>query len=250
MITKIEAGFVIFDYGNTLVLDPFLQVIDEKIADVQKLLKQNGYNISADDIKKKWIEANKFNYKYASHFSQEEPFIQAMLKNLNIPAGMRAILAPEILSLYRKGFRELLTKDPRKDELRQTLLSLKRKGKVLAVLSNDREFAPRAALEQLGISDLFDYIVTAEEAGIEKPEPKIFEYVLGRAKKSKGESVYVGDDPIRDVEAPKNFGIKAILYIPPKKYMVSESWRDYKAKSKYKPDAVAEKFSDLAKIIE
>lgn len=60
---------------------------------------------------------------------------------------------------------------------------------------------------------------------------------------------YVGDEPIKDIEAAKKQGLKAIQYeVNVDEY--NETWRDYQRKSKYTPDAVISSFSELLDIIE
>ncbi len=63
-------------------------------------------------------------------------------------------------------------------------------------------------LEGLGITHYFDSITTAEDAGVGKPNPKIFQMALENSKSMV--RVYIGDSERRDIEGAKNVGMIAI----------------------------------------
>ena len=246
----LEGSSIVFDWGNTLVFDPFdtlLPIVTEKAVGIT----QDRFHLSLDGgrFSEAWSNANStLNFQFASHFSQEEPWIQAGLKEAEVPDDIRVLLAPQILAEYRNSFRNLLQNDPRRTELKETLEALRNRGKHLAVLSNDRSFTPRATLTWLGIANLFDHFLTSEEIGIEKPDPRVFEVASQRFGRPISDVIYVGDDPIRDVQCAHNAGAKAILYVPPEKYRSTKSWRDYSV-SPDKEDRRVDKFSDLLTVI-
>ncbi len=63
-------------------------------------------------------------------------------------------------------------------------------------------------LEALGIKHFFDSITTAEDAGVGKPNPKIFKKALEYSKSNP--KVYIGDSEFRDVKGAKGVGMIAI----------------------------------------
>ncbi len=209
---------IVFDLGNTLIFDPFDQ-LKEVVGDEAVGLARNDFGVELDKQKflDAWSRANdETNWQFASHFSQEEPWIQVGLKEASVAEEVRILLGLQILVIYRRKFKELLEHDPRRLELRETLEQLKRRGKHLAVISNDRSFATKSMLTWIGISDLFDHVMTSEEIGIEKPDPKVFEIASKFFGKPISDIIYVGDDPVRDVDGAHKAGAKAILYMPPK----------------------------------
>lgn len=249
-IEPLRGNSIVFDWGNTLVFDPF-DALSPKVSERAVVIARDSFNISlnAEAFLQTWSEANSnLNFQFASHFSQEEPWIQAGLKGAGVPDDVRVLLGPQILAEYRKGFKELLEQDTGKTELRQTLEELRNRGKHLAVLSNDRSFTPRATLTWLGIVDLFDHFLTSEEIGFEKPDPRVFEVASERFSRPISDVIYVGDDPIRDIQCAHNAGAKAILYFPPEQYRSSKGWRDY-SQSPDKEDRRVERFADLLKVI-
>jgi putative hydrolase of the HAD superfamily len=77
---------------------------------------------------------------------------------------------------------------------RETLGQLRARGLRLAVVANwDRSLHEH--LEQLGLAELFDTIVTSAEAGAAKPDPAPFRLALERLGVQANRSLHVGDEP-------------------------------------------------------
>ncbi len=53
-------------------------------------------------------------------------------------------------------------------------------------------------LRKLGIEGHIDCLVSSEEIGIEKPDPRIFEYALQKVGGGSDEAIIVGDDQRSD----------------------------------------------------
>ena len=79
----------------------------------------------------------------------------------------------------------------------------------LGVISNGN-----ADVHHIGIGHLFDFVLSSEKAGVSKPHQDIFHQALALASHHSHESVYVGDDPVRDINGAHNAGMKAIWYNP------------------------------------
>jgi HAD superfamily hydrolase (TIGR01549 family) len=246
---KINVSTVIFDYGNTLVHDPFEDILKLKSKDFQEELKELGYKFKRKDITNRWNKANKdVNYIHISHFAQEEPIIEEALIGLGIKESDVPKISKELLSVYRDGYKQIYLRDPRKKEVQSTLKYLKDNDKGLAVFSNGRTSDVKTAMILYNIYNYFDFILASEEIGKEKPDPLVFETLIKKAKVPPSNILYVGDDPLRDIQASKQSGMKAVLYEPPKKYRKVVPWRNYEDVN-IKPDAVITKFSQLKKII-
>src|SRR3990170_8025201 len=110
----LEGSSIVFDWGNTLVFDPFdtlLPIVSEKAV----AIAQDRFQLGLDKkrFSEAWGNANSvLNFQFASHFSQEEPWIQAGLKEAGVPDDIRVLLGPQILAEYRSSFRDLLQNDP------------------------------------------------------------------------------------------------------------------------------------------
>lgn len=248
---KIHAKAIVFDYGNTIVHDPFLDVLKLKVSDFQKILERFGYKFRKNEIIKTWVKADRdVNYPHIAHFAQEITIIEETLKRLKLKKSDRLKLSEKLLRIYRVGYRKILKNNlKRKREIERTLKYLKKKGKKLAVFSDGRKLDARTALKLYGVTKYFDFILTSEEIGIEKPNPLVFRIISKKIGESAKNVVYIGDNPVDDIEGAKQIGMKAILYIPPKKYRRKVPWRRYNVKISFKPDATIKKFSDLTKVL-
>lgn len=76
---------------------------------------------------------------------------------------------------------------------------------VLGVLTNGN-----ADIRRLGLSDYFHFAYSAEEVGAPKPEANLFEAALEKTGTNPAEMVYVGDDPLLDVDAANRLGIRTV----------------------------------------
>lgn len=90
-----------------------------------------------------------------------------------------------------------------------TLLSLKRRGLILVVISN---FDSRVIgiLEGLGIAPQFDSIVISSRVGYAKPQPEIFHVALDLHGLKKEEALHVGDSLENDIEGAARAGLRGV----------------------------------------
>jgi putative hydrolase of the HAD superfamily len=96
-------------------------------------------------------------------------------------------------------------------------------GKVkLAIVSNNLLSEQVPKLKEIGFEQYFDVLVTSAEAGIAKPDKRIFEIALGKLSVSPGEAVVIGDSFEKDVAGAYNAGIRSIWFNPRGKLPPSE----------------------------
>jgi putative hydrolase of the HAD superfamily len=65
-------------------------------------------------------------------------------------------------------------------------------------------------LQALGLAEAADCLVTSEEAGAEKPDPRIVDLALNRLRADATQTWLVGDNVLRDVGAASARGIAAV----------------------------------------
>jgi putative hydrolase of the HAD superfamily len=63
-------------------------------------------------------------------------------------------------------------------------------------------------IEKLHLDEVFDWIVTSEEAGCEKPHPYIFQLALQKSGLSADRVWMIGDSYEKDIRGALNLGIK------------------------------------------
>jgi len=65
----------------------------------------------------------------------------------------------------------------------------------------------------LKLEKYVDFVVTSEEAGVEKPSRQIFDLALKKLNLNKDDVLMVGDHSVKDIEGAKSFGIKNVYQI-------------------------------------
>lgn len=96
------------------------------------------------------------------------------------------------------------------DWSKDVLKSLIEKGYEVALLSN-WDLSCRELIKNLGIFDLFDYVIISSEIGIEKPDERIFKRLMEKSGYKANEILYVGDNYYDDVEGSRKVGIETVL---------------------------------------
>ena len=67
-----------------------------------------------------------------------------------------------------------------------------------------------ADLETIGLVRYFEHALAAREAGMLKPDPRIFGLLLHRAGLDTAQAVHVGDDAVADVEGARRAGVTPV----------------------------------------
>ena len=65
-------------------------------------------------------------------------------------------------------------------------------------------------LERLGLTPFFDFMVSSEEVGLEKPSPAMFEEVLAKADCPAADCVMFGDNYAKDIVGARAVGMDAV----------------------------------------
>ncbi len=92
-----------------------------------------------------------------------------------------------------------------------TLIYLKSKGYHLGVISDGITIKQWEKLIRLGLHHFFDEVVTSEEAGVAKPDERIFQLALDRMGCQAKKSIMIGNKFNKDIVGALNIGMSAIL---------------------------------------
>ncbi len=99
-------------------------------------------------------------------------------------------------------------------EARAALLAARTDGRRTAVASNwSGDLA--TILDDLGIGDLLDVVVTSSEAGAAKPSREFFDHLAARCATPLDRIAHVGDDPVADVAGPRAAGLAGSQLVDP-----------------------------------
>ena len=92
--------------------------------------------------------------------------------------------------------------------------SLKASGIRVGVGTNMTVRIQYDKLERIGVAEMIDFIVSSEEAGVEKPAPKFYDLCVAKAGCEPGEIAFIGDNLKNDAIAACEAGMKGIWYCP------------------------------------
>lgn len=96
------------------------------------------------------------------------------------------------------------------DDVLPTLDALSTRGVCLGILSNYSKNLENV-LRQVGIHHYFRFFIVSAIAGIEKPDPRIFDLTIQTANQPREKIVYIGDSIFHDIEGARRVGMNAIL---------------------------------------
>jgi putative hydrolase of the HAD superfamily len=80
----------------------------------------------------------------------------------------------------------------------------------LAVISNAEQAQQEAKLERTGIRDFFELVLTAESAGMAKPDPRIFHHACRLLEVEPGQACCIGNNLENDVIGANEAGLRGI----------------------------------------
>jgi putative hydrolase of the HAD superfamily len=119
-----------------------------------------------------------------------------------------ADLAQRAAATYRQRYIEARAAVPGAAAL---LEAVRRHARVV-VVSNNLLDEQQEKLRDCGLAEHVDALVVSEEAGVSKPDPRIFHIALERAGVSAREAVMVGDSWENDIEGARAVGMRAVWF--------------------------------------
>ncbi|MCG8577946.1 MAG: YjjG family noncanonical pyrimidine nucleotidase [Flavobacteriales bacterium] len=86
----------------------------------------------------------------------------------------------------------------------------------LHIITNGFKEVQGIKMEKSGLGKYFDLILSSEDVGVNKPDPRVFNRALELTNASHNNSVMIGDTYEADIVGAENVGMKAILFNPSK----------------------------------
>lgn len=131
-----------------------------------------------------------------------------VLTRLGEPDDGRAAELAEALRLRHMTAVRSVTTAPA--ERAEVVRRLARRHRV-ALLSNfDDAETGRTIVRDTGVGDLFEVVIVSAEECVRKPDPRIFQRMLGRLGVSPGEALFVGDTFLEDVVGAQGVGMPVV----------------------------------------
>ncbi len=118
--------------------------------------------------------------------------VAAWRRTFNLPVGLWSTHDPQAL---------------------EALALVRRSGLRAAVISNSNG-SVRSVLDAVGVAAHLDFVLDSGEVGVEKPDRRIFELALTRAKVAPDEAAYIGDFYTIDARGAGAAGLRPVLLDP------------------------------------
>ncbi|MDH7509355.1 MAG: HAD-IIIA family hydrolase [Methanomassiliicoccales archaeon] len=153
----------------------------------EMLVPYKGYTIKSEEEKNKfWVE-----------------FSSTLIRNCGIE-DKDGNIAAYVASKFRSP--DIWVAYP---DAQPALEALRKRGCLLGVIANGEQYI-KEALVKLSLADYLDIITISKEVGVEKPDPRIFQWTIEKFDLKPEQCVYVGDVPEIDLIGARNAGITPV----------------------------------------
>ncbi|WP_295752192.1 HAD family hydrolase [Undibacterium sp.] len=191
--TRLPDAFL-FDTDNTLY--PY----DPAHAAAQKAVRDkvvSTFSISPEDFDIAFKEARnqiKTRLKHTASSHSRLLYLQRMLEIMGL--GSQVLLALDFEQTYWRTF---LSNAILFDEVKELLDDIRLLGIPTAIVTDLTAQIQFRKVVYFGLDNYFDYIVTSEEAGFDKPHKAPFQIALEKMRPN-GDCVWmIGDNPVNDI---------------------------------------------------
>ncbi|WP_071466503.1 HAD family hydrolase [Polynucleobacter asymbioticus] len=189
---------ILFDTDNTLYpYDPAHAAAHNAVRD--KVV--STFSISPEDFEQAFKEARtqvKARLKHTASSHSRLLYLQRMLEIMGL--GSQVLLALDFEQTYWRTF---LSNAVLFDGVKELLDDIRLLGIPTAIVTDLTAQIQFRKVVYFGLDHYFDYIVTSEEAGFDKPHEAPFEIALEKMR-PKGDCIWmIGDNPINDIRGAR-----------------------------------------------
>ncbi len=189
---------VIFDLDNTIT--DFMKMKQQAVEAAVEAMIDAGLDLPRESVEQKLYDIYEVEgIEYQKVFDQ---FLQNELGRID-----HRILAAGIVA-YRRAREAVLVPYP---HLNLVLIELAKRGIQLGVISDAPALQAWLRLCYLKLHQIFDFVITFEDTGEQKPSPAPFKRALDILKVEPGEVLMVGDWPERDMVGATKVGMKTVF---------------------------------------
>lgn len=195
----IKPDAVLFDTDNTLY--EYEPANNKAVKAVANKIK-NLIGISEKRFFEKYLQAkNEVKMQLGKTASSHSRllYFQRLLEILGFKSQL--LIA---LDLEQTFWRTFLENAPLFDGVKELFFMLKKEKIPIAIVTDLTSHIQLRKLTYFGLEDVFDAVVTSEEVGADKPDPKVFLLALKKLKLTKKNSIWmIGDNPYADIYGGK-----------------------------------------------
>ncbi len=174
---------------------------------VDEVLAEHGVELSEEIQRRFWqgeldgVEHHEHSQSRDHYVAWQRQRLLSMLSETDLHPGEYEVVTKK---LQEGSAQRMLEAYP---ETLEVLAALRGRGMRLAICSNwDWDLAE--AVEEAGLTDAVDIVVSSAWAGARKPHPRIFEHTLSKLSLAPAEVLFVGDTWGPDVVGPQAFGMR------------------------------------------
>ena len=197
---------VVFDLDNTVY--NYDQCHKKAMAKL-KTVCMKKFAISSDVFDENFEQAKKIVKNRLGNTGSSHNRLLYMQKFLELIGERPAVYA---LDLYDVYWDTMLDKMMTYSYVIPLFNELKKNRIKIAILTDLTAHIQHRKLKKLGIAEYIDVLVTSEEAGMEKPDLKMFKLVQEKLYVKSEELLMVGDSKKKDIEGAESAGMKGILF--------------------------------------
>ena len=206
----ISYSTIVFDAGGTLLQLNYDMLARAYLAHAESLgtlLDYSNARAVVEQLESEiptWQQTRKVSLEKNNGREFWDSFFTEGFRRMGI-AGDVSAAATDIRECFQRAEFEMLFAD-----VKPTLSGLATRGKTMGILSN---FSTNLEdiLRRLAIHHYFEFFVVSAVAGMEKPDPRIFDLTVRAARQPRQEIVCVGDSLFHDVQGAQSAGMPAIL---------------------------------------
>lgn len=190
---------ILFDTDNTLY--PYQPAHNAALDAVRKKVV-SSFSISNEDFDSAFEEARrqvKVRLKHTASSHSRLLYLQRMLEILGL--GSQVLLALDFEQTYWRTF---LGNAVLFDEVKELLDDIRLLGIPTAIVTDLTAQIQFRKVVFFGLDHYFDYIITSEEAGHDKPHAACFDIALEKMR-PKGDLIWmIGDNPVNDIKGARD----------------------------------------------
>ena len=182
---------IVFDLGGVVLTNDWGEGLDVFSEEVMK-----SFGISKDDVERGWKAVH---YPFFKGEINEDEFWQVFLKT----SGAKKtdlMLAKEIWRKHQHPLNGMMAMVER----------LGKKYRLAALTNISREWLDYKR-QKFGLDDVFEFILGSGEAGVEKPDPKMYRILIEHFCEAPEKYLYIDDRQVNLAPA-RDLGMKALLF--------------------------------------
>ena len=190
---------VCVDFGIATSLQGIVFDLDDTLYPEKEYVR-SGFDAVASALP----EVDSAASRLRAFFEAGKPAIDCLLEEEGLPDMKQTALA---------AYRNCVPNIALSDEACSVLSALREKGLKLGVITDGRPEGQRAKIAALGLEKLVDDVIITDELGGEqfrKPNDIAFRIMQRRWGLPFGRMAYVGDNPSKDFQAPRQLGMASV----------------------------------------